>query len=240
MDIEALFKVTYGLYIVSSKDGSNYNGHISNTVFQITADPPKFAVATHKDNLTTSYIEKSKLFSISVLQEDVTLDFFGPWGFKSGRTIDKFRGTHYKLGKTGVPIVLDKAIAYIECEATGRVDTGTHILFIGNVVDAEILVPGARPLTYSHYRDVIKGLSPHNSPTFIPDISEKIAHHEPEIPVPAGQPAKYQCTVCGYIYDPEEGDPMGGIEPGTAFEDLPEDWVCPICGVPKKDFIMID
>jgi rubredoxin/flavin reductase (DIM6/NTAB) family NADH-FMN oxidoreductase RutF len=240
MDIEAFFKVSYGLYIVSSKDGSNYNGHISNTVFQITADPPRFAVASHKENLTTSYIEKSKLFSISVLQEDVTLDFFGPWGFKSGRAIDKFKGTNFKLGKTGVPIVLDKTIACIECEVIDQVDTGTHSLFIGRVVDAEILIHGARPLTYSHYREVIKGLSPQHSPTFIPDIKEKIIHHELEIQVPAGKPALYQCSVCGYIYDPDEGDPHASIPPGTPFEDIPDDWTCPICGVSKKDFFMID
>jgi rubredoxin/flavin reductase (DIM6/NTAB) family NADH-FMN oxidoreductase RutF len=240
MDIEAFFKVTYGLYIVSSKDGNNYNGHISNTVFQITADPPRFAVASHKNNLTTGYIEKSRLFSISVLQEDVHLDFFGPWGFKSGRNIDKFKGTSFKLGKTGVPIVLDKTIAYIECEVVNQIDTGTHILFIGRVADAEIIIPGIKPLTYSHYREVIKGLSPQNSPTFISDVKEKIIHHEPDIPVPADKPPQYQCSVCGYIYDPEEGDPHGGIEPGTAFEDIPDDWTCPICGVSKKDFFLID
>jgi rubredoxin/flavin reductase (DIM6/NTAB) family NADH-FMN oxidoreductase RutF len=240
MDIEAFFKISYGLYIVSSKDGSNYNGHISNTVFQITADPPRFAIASHKDNLTTSYIQKSRLFSISILQEDIRLDFFGPWGFKSGRTIDKFKGTSYKLGKTGVPIVLDKTIAYIECEVTDQVDTGTHILFIGRVVESEILTPGVNPLTYRHYREDIKGLSPQNSPTFIPDIKEKIIHHEPPIPLPPDKPAQYQCSVCGYIYDPEEGDPHAGIAPGTAFEDIPDDWTCPICGVSKKDFFMID
>jgi flavin reductase (DIM6/NTAB) family NADH-FMN oxidoreductase RutF/rubredoxin len=240
MDIEAFFKITYGLYIVSSKDGGNYNGHISNTVFQITADPPRFAVGSHKHNLTTSYIEKSGVFSVSVLQENVSLEFFGPWGFKSGRNIDKFRGTSYKLGKTGVPIVLDKTIAYIECEVTDRIDTGTHILFIGKVIDAEILLPGIKPLTYSHYREVIKGLSPQNSPTFIPDIKEKIIHHEPDIPISPDKPAQYQCSVCGYIYDPEEGDPHAGIPPGTAFEDLPDDWTCPICGVSKTDFFMID
>lgn len=240
MDVEAFFKITYGLYIVSSKDGNNFNGHISNTVFQITADPPRFAVASHKDNLTTSYIEKSRLFSISVLEEDVTLDFIGPWGFKSGRSIDKFRDTTYKLGKSGVPIVLDKTIAFIECEVTNQVDTGTHVLFIGKVIDAEIIIPHAKPLTYSHYREVIKGLSPQHSPTYIPDIKEIIIHHEHDIPISAGKPAQYQCTVCGYIYDPEEGDPHSGIPPGTAFEDIPDDWTCPICGVTKTDFFMID
>lgn len=238
MNIEAFFKVTYGLYLVCSKDGANYNGHISNTVFQVTADPPQFVVASHKDNLTTSYIEKSRLFSISILQQDVNLDFIGPWGFKSGKAVDKFKGTSYKLGKTGVPIVLEKAVAYIECEVIESIDTGTHILFIGRVADAEILKPQALPITYAYYREVVKGLSPENSPTYTGDKLEKLTYHEPA--KPEGKPGKYQCTICGFIYDPEEGDPHSGIPPGTAFEDIPDDWTCPICGVSKKDFIKID
>ena len=238
MNIEAFFKVTYGLYLVCSKDGNNYNGHISNTVFQVTADPPKFVVASHKNNLTTSYIEKSKLFSVSILQQDVDLDFIAPWGFKSGKNVDKFKGASFKLGKTGVPIILDKAVAYLECKVIEKIDTGTHILFIGRVVDAEILNYQSKPLTYNYYREVIKGLSPENSPTFTGDKLEERVLIEPG--KQDVKPKKYQCTICGFIYNPEEGDPHAGIEPGTAFEDIPDDWTCPICGVSKKDFMMID
>jgi flavin reductase (DIM6/NTAB) family NADH-FMN oxidoreductase RutF/rubredoxin len=235
---EAFYKVSYGLYIVCSKDGSNFNGHISNTVFQVTADPPKFVVASHKDNLTTSYIEKSNLFSVSILQQDVDLEFIGPWGFKSGRNIDKFREATYKLGKTGVPIVLDKAIAYIECEVVDKIDTGTHILFVGRVVDSDVLENESKPLTYAYYREIIKGLSPENSPTY---ISIKPGKKTPDEPVTTeGKPEKYKCTVCGFLYDPEEGDPHSGIEPGTAFEDIPDDWTCPICGTSKRDFFPVD
>jgi len=238
MNIEAFFKVTYGLYVVCSKDGSNYNGHVSNTVFQVTSDPPKFVVASHKDNLTTRYIKKSRVFSISILQQDVDLDFMGPWGFQSGTTVDKFKGTTYKPGKTGVPILLDKAIAFIECEVTETIDTGTHILFIGKVIDSDILNHYAKPLTYDYYREVIKGLSPEHSPTY---TSEKSGKQADESQVKTKEkPGKYQCTICGYIYDPEEGDPHAGIAPGTAFEEIPDDWTCPICGVSKQDFIRIE
>lgn len=238
MDISAFFKVTYGLYLVCSKDGNNFNGHISNTVFQVTALPPQFVVASHKDNLTTSYIRKSKVFSVSILQQDVTLEFIGPWGFKSGKEIDKFSGINYKTGITGVPIVLEKSVAYLECEVIDEVDTGTHILFIGRVVDSKILDDFHNPLTYSYYREVIKGLSPENAPTYSGDKLEKQIFIEPT--VTESKPKKYQCKVCGYIYDPEEGDPHSGIAPGTAFEDIPDDWTCPICGVTKKDFVRID
>lgn len=237
MDITAFFKVTYGLYVVSSHDGNNLNGHVSNTVFQVTADPPRFAIATHKDNLTTRYIEKSRVFSISILQQEVDLEFLGPWGFKPGTEVDKFKGTNYRTGKSGAPVLLDKAIAYIDCRVVDRMDTGTHILYIGEVVDAVILDPDAKPLTYHYYREVIKGLSPENSPTYTGDKHEPVSM---ETPAAATTPTRYQCSVCGYIYDPEEGDPHAGIPAGTAFEDIPDDWYCPICGVSKKDFYPID
>jgi rubredoxin len=175
---------------------------------------------------------------VSVLQQDVTLEFIGPWGFKSGKDTDKFRGVSYKTGVTGVPVVLEKAVAYLECELVNEIDTGTHILFVGKVADARILDHYHQPLTYSYYREVIKGLSPENSPTFFGEKHEKQYVAEPV--EKKDTPKKYRCSVCGYIYDPEEGDPHAGISPGTAFEDIPDDWYCPICGVSKKDFVVID
>lgn len=235
MDIQSFFKVTYGLYIVSSKDGDQLNGHVSNTVFQVSAEPPLFAIATHKSNLTTDFIRKSKVFSISLLQQDVDLEFLGPWGFQSGHDLNKFETTQYKMGKSGAPIVLDKSIAYIDCEVQQEIDTGTHILFIGLAVDAEILNPSAPPLTYAYYREVIKGLSPENAPTY----TEKSKLAELEVQAET-ELKKFQCVVCGYVYDPAEGDPTKSVQAGTSFEDLPDDWTCPICGVGKEEFKLID
>jgi len=237
MNQDALFKITYGLYILSASDGQRMTGHVSNTVFQITADPVRFAVASNKNNLTTELILKSNAFSISVLEQDVDLNFLGPWGFKSGRDIKKFEGLKYKIGQTGSPILLEKAVAYFECKLTKTIDTGTHILFIGDVIDMDVVNKSTTPLTYEYYRRVIKGISPKNSPTYIKD------HDKVEAVKPTSVSAKkqlYQCTVCGLIYDPEEGDPDSGIAPGTAFEDIPDNWTCPVCGVTKDDFKPID
>lgn len=232
MDIQAFFRISYGLYIVSSRDGDRYNGHISNTVFQVSADPPLFAIATHKDNLTTEYIRKSKVFSVSVLQQDVDLEFIGPWGFRSGREVNKFTGIRHKFSTSGAPIVTEKTIAYLDCIVKDEIDTGSHILFIGEAIDAAVLAPASPPLTYTYYRNVIKGLSPENAPTYT-DTS-KLA----ELESTAGEgKQKYKCLVCGHIYDPAEGDPTKNIPPGTAFEDLPDNWLCPICGVGKEEFI---
>jgi flavin reductase (DIM6/NTAB) family NADH-FMN oxidoreductase RutF/rubredoxin len=231
MDIQSFFKITYGLFIVSSHDGEKMNGHISNTVFQVTADPARFTVATSKDNLTTDLIRKSKVFSVSILQQDVDLEFLGPWGFQSGREVNKFENANYKIGKSGAPIVLDKSVAYIDCVVDQEIDTGTHILFIGKAIDAEVLDPQSPPLTYTYYRDVIKGLSPKNAPTYTD--KSKLAELEIEDEI---ELKKFQCIVCGYIFDPAEGDKAKGIPAGTSFDDLPDDWTCPICGVGKEEF----
>lgn len=235
MDIQSFFKITYGLYIVSSRDGEKLNGHISNTVFQVSAEPARFAIATHKDNLTTAYIQKSKVFSISVLQQDVDLAFLGPWGFQTGHDTDKFANCNYITSVSGAPIVTDKSIAYVDCKVDSEIDTGTHILFIGEALDAKVLNDKAPPLTYAYYRDVIKGLSPENAPTY----TDKSKLAQTEV-IAEESLKKYQCLICGYIYDPAEGDAPKNIPPGTSFEDIPDDWLCPICGVGKSEFKELD
>lgn len=234
MNKEAFFKISYGLYILSSVDGVKLNGHVNNTCFQVTADPAQIAVCTHKNNLTTEMIDKSKVFSISIIQQDVDLNYIGHFGFKSGRDFDKFENINYKKGKTGSPIVLDKTIAFIECEVVQRIELETHIMYIGKVIDSDILNDSALALSYSYYRNVIKGLSPKNSPTFIDKESNK-KENEVEQKLQVNY-KEYLCSVCGYVYNPNYGDDSKGIKPGTPFEFLPEDWICPVCGVPKDMF----
>lgn len=237
MNIQAFFKVTYGLYILSSRNKQGkLNGHVNNTLLQVTAEPARFIVASNKKNLTTEYIQESGVFAASVLQQNVDLKFMGPWGFQSGHDIEKFtEGVQYRIGQTGAPIVLDKAIAFIECRVINTIDVGTHIVFVGEVTDAGLLGDTQTPLTYSYYRDVIKGVSPENAPTYIDKskLGQTAVDDQPTH-------QKYQCVICGYIYDPTEGDPDSGIAPGTAFEDIPDNWQCPICGVSKRDFKPIE
>jgi flavin reductase (DIM6/NTAB) family NADH-FMN oxidoreductase RutF/rubredoxin len=230
MNIEAFFKISYGLYLVCAKDGERLNGHISNSFFQVTSEPPRFAICTNKDNLTTQFIEKSKAFAVSILQQDVDMHFIGQFGFKSGKDTDKFKDINYKLGQTGSPIVMDKTIAYIDCKVIESFDVGTHLLIIGEAVDADVINADHKPLTYSYYREIIKGLSPKNSPTYIDKSKHKAVKAEEKVL------SKYQCQACGYIYEPAKGDAPLGIRQGTAFEDLPADWTCPICGAEKDMF----
>lgn len=234
MDMRALNLCSYGLYIISSKKEDRYNGQIVNTVFQVTAEPPAVAVSVNKDNLTHEFISESRLFTASILSTEAPMTFIGKWGFKSGRDIDKFESTDYKVGSTGAPIVLDYTLGYLEAEVEKSLDVGSHTIFIGRVVDCDVVSDG-EPMTYAFYRQVKKGKTPKKAATYQ-------AQHDVGDRPKAGKAImdkkiqKYRCTVCGYIYDPKKGDSDGGIEPGTPFEDLPEDWACPVCGVGKEKF----
>jgi len=226
MELKTLFKISYGLYIVSSKKESKVNGQIANTVFQITSEPPTIAVSINKQNLTHEFIKESKVFTVSILSQDVPMNFIGQFGFKSGREFDKFKDVKYKIGITGAPVILDNTVGYIEAEVIDTKDVGTHTVFVGKITDAEI-INDKEPMTYAYYHEIKKGTAPKTAPTYINEENQ----------LKVTKMKKYKCTVCGYIYDPEKGDPDSGIKPHTPFEKLPDDWVCPVCGADKSAFI---
>ena len=124
MNTKALQKLSYGLYLVCSGKGAEFNGQIANTVFQITAEPPTIAVSINKSNLTHGFIEESRVFTTSVLCQSTPLSFIGRFGFKSGRDTNKLDGVDYKIGETGVPVVLENAVAYFEAKVTQEMDVG--------------------------------------------------------------------------------------------------------------------
>jgi flavin reductase (DIM6/NTAB) family NADH-FMN oxidoreductase RutF/rubredoxin len=230
MDVRALWLCSYGLYVVSSKKGDKLNGQIVNTVFQVTAEPPTIVVSINRSNLTHEFVSASKVFSASIISTEAPMTFIGKWGFKSGRDTDKFQDTEFRIGKTGAPIVLDHSVAFIEAEVVNSLDVGTHTIFVGKVVDCGVLKEG-EPMTYAYYHQVKKGKTPPKAATYIaPDLQKAEPATERKKMI------KYRCTVCGYIYDPKAGDPDSAVKPGTAFDDLPDDWVCPVCGVGKDQF----
>jgi flavin reductase (DIM6/NTAB) family NADH-FMN oxidoreductase RutF/rubredoxin len=231
LDLRALFKVTYGLYIVSSHHEGRATGLIANTVCQVTAEPPRISVCIHKENLTHEYIVKSGVFAVTVLDEGTPLKFIGIFGFNSGRKIDKLAKVCSRPGKLGCPVVTENAIAVFEAKVINSVDVGTHTIFIADVVSAETVKAG-RPLTYDYYRENLRGKTPKYAPTYMP------GNQGGKLPVgeKGGAMKKYVCDVCGYVYDPAEGDPDNGVPAGTPFEKLPAGWVCPVCGAGKDQF----
>jgi ferric-chelate reductase [NAD(P)H] len=162
----AFRKISYGLYIISSKLGDKNNGQIANVVTQVSSDPQTLSICLNKSNLTHEFIEKSKVFAVSVLSRKTPFSFIGTFGFKSGKNTDKFKGVNFRIGKTGAPIVTDHSVAFLEAEVVGTLDAGTHTIFLGKVVDAEVL-NDEEPMTYEYYHDVLKGKTEKNAPTYV-------------------------------------------------------------------------
>lgn len=221
MDKKALFSLSYGLYIVCGKKGQNINGQMANTAFQISSDPITVAVSINKNNLTHEYIMSDKVFTVSVLAADAPMELIGNFGFKSGRDADKFVAVNYKLSDRGVPYILEHTLSYMEAEVLQTVDAGTHTIFIGKVVNAEVFSQG-EPMTYALYHKIKSGAQAPKTATSTDNKQ------------PAGE--EYKCSVCGYVYNSAVGDVGNGIEPGTSFEQLPDTWTCPVCGVGKDKF----
>ena len=225
MNRAALYKISYGLYIVTSGQDEKFNGQVANSMFQVTSNPSTVAISISKENYTHGLIKLSRKFVVSILAEAAPMNFIGLFGFKSGRDVNKLQNVKTKTGTTKVPIVLENTVAYIEVELEKDLDCGTHTIFVGNIVDGDI-ISNEEPLTYAYYQQVKGGKSPKTAPTYVKDE-------------PAAAPqatANYVCSVCGYVYDEALGDPDNGIAPGTKFEDLPESWTCPVCGADKSKF----
>lgn len=182
MDINtnALFNISYGLYVVTSNDGKKHNGIIVNTVMQLTDSPLKVAVCINKANYSHDIIKATGVMNINCLTEDTPFDIFKTFGFVSGRDHDKFANTGYKISSNGMA-VLDKNInSFISLEVADYVDLGTHGMFICNVTHAEI-VSDKPSVTYTYYQKNIK-------------------------PKPETQKKKgFVCKICGYVY---EGDTL--------------------------------
>ncbi len=165
MDVSALYKISYGLYIVTSASNGKLAGQIANTVFQVTSDPVKVAVCLNKENTTHDFVKNSRAFGVTVLELNTPMEFIGRFGFRKSSEFNKFDGVEYKTGKTGVPLVVDHAVAVIEAKVVGECDVGTHTLFIGEVVDAR-LVKDAEVLTYADYHMVKKGKTPRTATVY--------------------------------------------------------------------------
>ncbi len=229
LDLAPLFTLSYGLYTIGAKFEGKLNAQIANSVFQITADPPRVAVSISRSELTNELIKSSGYLSIGVLSQEATLPFIGHFGFNSGRDINKFETIDYFTTKAGAPCPKENVVGCLELKIESAIEVDTHTLFIGKMTDT-VMVSQDIPMTYAYYREVLCGKTPPSAPSFVgkKSIIQAMKGNT--------EMKKYVCDVCGYEYDPAIGDPDSGIAPGTAFKDIPEDWVCPVCGVSKDQF----
>ena len=179
MDIRALFKISYGLYVVSANENGKDNGCIINTFSQVTDTPLQISVTVNKSNLTHDMIMESGLLNVSVISESADFSLFERFGFKSGRDTDKFENfENFIISKNGVAYVYGGINAIISGEVVNSIDLGTHTQFICKVVDSFSL-NNEKSMTYQYYFDNVK-------------------------PKPKAKKG-YTCKICGYVY---EGDSL--------------------------------
>ena len=202
MNTKAMYALSYGLFVVSTKVGEKDNGCITNTAIQVTSEPNRIALAVNNANYTNELMKQSGIFNVSVISEEADFELFKRFGFQSGRDVDKFAGfSDFARTENGLTYITKGTNAFLSAKITQQVELGSHTLFIADVTDMDVLssVPSA---TYSYYQSNIKP--------------------KPEA---VGQTKKgetiWRCTICGYEYVGEE---------------LPDDFICPICKHPKADF----
>jgi len=181
MDSSALFKLGYGLYVLTAQDGDKDNGCIINTVMQVTSVPSLVGVITvNKQNNTHDMIMKSRKFNVSTLTTETPFDVFKHFGFQSGAMVDKF--ADYKdiaRSKNGVIYLLKYTNAYLSFEVTDTIDFGSHTMFKADIADGEV-IGKVESLTYAYYQQHIK-------------------------PRPqTAQTSGYRCNICGYIHNGDE------------------------------------
>lgn len=197
MDMSVMFKIGYGLYVLTAKDDAKDNGCIINTVMQVTSNPLQVAIAVNKKNYTNEMIQKTRKFNLSILSEKADFEIYKHFGYQSGREVDKFASfTEAKRSPNGVLYITKGTNAYISAYVQQEIDLGTHSLFIAQLVAAESLSDD-KSATYDYYQNFVKP--------------------KPENVAKKG----WRCKICGYIY---EG------------ENLPADYICPICKHGAIDF----
>ena len=200
MNTQALFKIGYGLYVLTANENGKDNGCIINTVMQVTSDPCQIEIAVNKANYTCEMVQRTKKFNISILDEGTSFDVFKNFGYQSGRSTDKFANFFdTKRSPNGVLYITKNTNAFMSAYVKQEIDLGTHILFIAQLVEAEVL--SDKPtVTYDYYQRNIKP--------------------KPQATVKKG----WRCKICGFVYE---------------HENLPADYICPICKHGAVDFVKL-
>lgn len=188
MDQKAFFKLSYGLYIISTSHDGKDAGCVANTLHQVTSSPAQLAVTLNKDNYTEQLIEKTGRFCGSVLTQDCGMDIIKTFGFASSKDTDKFANCAYRRDENGIAYPNEHVASVFSVKVVQKVDLGTHVMFIGEVENAEVL-NDEEVMTYAYYHQVKNGSTPKNAPSY-QEKTEK---------------SGWRCTICGYIY---EGDPL--------------------------------
>ena len=214
MDKKVLRNLSYGVYAVTSRDKDKNVGCIANSIMQVTSNPSVIAVSINHDNYTNKVIKENNKFGVSILKETTDAKIIGTFGYKSSKDNDKFDGINFKE-ISEIP-VLENTCGYMVCKVIDTMETSTHTIFLGEVIEADDYST-ENAMTYKYYHENLKGSSPKNAPTYEETSISQVDKDSKK--------SKWKCSICGYIYEADE---------------LPDDFKCPICGVGKEYFELVE
>lgn len=206
----ALRKLSYGMYAIGVRSDEKLSACIVNTVFQISSKPVVIAVSVNKSCYTAQQIEKTGEFSVTILNTEASKSVFSALGFASGFDKDKLANVPHTV-VNNLPIITDGRGGYLICRVTDKISVSDHTVYFAEVTDTSDVIEG-ESMTYDYYHKVIKGSAPPKAPTYVEEKSNT-------------EQKQYVCDICGYVYDGE-----------IPFEELPDDWKCPVCTMPKTKF----
>lgn len=222
-DKQAFHSLSYGMYVIGTRcDGRDY-GCVANTFAQVTSSPLQVSVALNKENATTAAVRQAGRFTASCLSEQADMQLIGTFGFHTSTELDKFAQHASARDEAGMPYVAEQCCAWFSAKVVSELDLGTHVLFVGEVQECAKVADAAAPMTYAFYHQVKGGKTPPKASSYLGDdqpASAPVESNGAERPKVA-----WRCTICGHM---------------EYVDELPDDFVCPVCGVGKEFFERVE
>lgn len=222
-DKQAFHSLSYGMYVIGTRFDDKDYGCVANTFAQVTSSPLQVSVALNKENATTAAVRQAGRFTASCLSEQADMQLIGTFGFHTSTELDKFAQHASARDEAGMPYVAEQCCAWFSAKVVSELDLGTHVLFVGEVQECARIADAGSPMTYAFYHQVRGGKTPPKASSYLGDDESAAAPVESN---DADQPKiAWRCTICGHM---------------EYVDELPDDFVCPVCGVGKEFFERVE
>ena len=222
-DKKAFHSLSYGMYVIGTRFDDKDYGCVANTFAQVTSSPLQVSVALNKENATTAAVRQAGRFTASCLSEQADMQLIGTFGFHTSTELDKFAQHASARDESGLPYVAEQCCAWFSAKVVSELDLGTHVLFVGEVEECATVADAAAPMTYAFYHQVKGGKTPPKASSYLGEEQPAAAPAESSA---AEQPkVAWRCTICGHM---------------EYVDELPDDFVCPVCGVGKEFFERVE
>ena len=222
-DKKAFHSLSYGMYVIGTRFDDKDYGCVANTFAQVTSSPLQVSVALNKENATTAAVRQAGRFTASCLSEQADMQLIGTFGFHTSTELDKFAQHASARDESGLPYVAEQCCAWFSAKVVSELDLGTHVLFVGEVQECAKIADAGFPMTYAFYHQVKGGKTPPKASSYLGDEQPTAAPAESN---GTEQPKiAWRCTICGHM---------------EYVDELPDDFVCPVCGVGKEFFERVE